>query len=74
MPYLKCLTPDEVTYILREIHEGVCGNHSRPQSQVGKMIRAGYFWLTMQRMQLNLQRNMINVSGLAMCSIYLGSY
>ena len=47
MPYLKCLTPNEITYVLREIHEGVYGNHVGPQSQVGKMIRAGYFWLTM---------------------------
>ena len=47
MPYLKCLAPNEVTYVLREIHEGVCGNHSRPRSLVRKMIRVGYFWPTM---------------------------
>ena len=49
MPYLKCLAPDEAIYVLREIHEGIYGNHSRPQSLVGKMIRAGYFWPTMQK-------------------------
>ena len=49
MPYLKCLTPNEITYVLREIHEGVYGNHAGPRSQVGKMIRAGYFWPTMQK-------------------------
>ena len=47
MPYLKCLALNEVTYVLQEIHEGVCGNHSRPRSLVGKMIRVGYFWPTM---------------------------
>ena len=47
MPYLKCLAPNEVTYVLREIHEGVCGNHSEPQSLVGNTIRASYFWPTM---------------------------
>ena len=47
MPYLKCLTPDEATYVLREIHKGVCGNHSGPRSLVGKTIRAGDFWPTM---------------------------
>ena len=36
LPYLKCLNPEEVTYVLREIHEGVCGNHSGPRSLVGK--------------------------------------
>ena len=49
MPYLKCLAPDKVTYVLREIHEGICGNHSRPRSLVGKTIRVGYFWPTMQK-------------------------
>ena len=47
MPYLKCLALDEATYVLREIHEGVYGNHPGPRSLVGKTIRAGYFWLTM---------------------------
>ena len=29
-PYLKCLDPKHTEYVLREIHEGVCGNHSGP--------------------------------------------
>ena len=24
---LKCLSPSEVDYTLREVHEGICGNH-----------------------------------------------
>ncbi|CAL9024625.1 unnamed protein product, partial [Prunus brigantina] len=28
LPYLRCLTPEEGNYVLREIHEGICGNHS----------------------------------------------
>jgi hypothetical protein len=27
-PLLKCLRNSEAEYVLREIHEGVCGNHS----------------------------------------------
>ncbi|KAI5350779.1 hypothetical protein L3X38_003670 [Prunus dulcis] len=27
LPYLRCLTPDEGHYVLREIHEGICGLH-----------------------------------------------
>ena len=27
MPLLKCVAPSEVDYIMREIHEGICGNH-----------------------------------------------
>ena len=49
LPYLKCLTFEEATYVLREIHKGVCGNHSGPRSLVGKMIKVGYFWPTMQK-------------------------
>ncbi|XP_074347107.1 uncharacterized protein LOC141685931 [Apium graveolens] len=28
MPLLKCIDGDECNYILREVHEGICGNHS----------------------------------------------
>ena len=27
-PYLRCLAPHESNYVLREVHEGVCGNYS----------------------------------------------
>ena len=54
MPYLNCLNPKEAMYVLWEIHEGVCGNHSRPRSLVGKTIRAGYFWPTMQKDTIEL--------------------
>ncbi|XP_075670025.1 uncharacterized protein LOC142639773 [Castanea sativa] len=27
-PYLRCLGREEADYVMREIHEGVCGNHS----------------------------------------------
>ena len=39
MPNLKCLRPDEVEYIIREIHEGVCGNHSGKRSLAQKALR-----------------------------------
>ena len=27
-PYLRCLSHDEADYVMREVHEGICGNHS----------------------------------------------
>ena len=27
LPLLKCLPPSEANYALREVHEGICGNH-----------------------------------------------
>ena len=54
LPYLICLNPEEAMYVLREIDEGVCGNHSGPRSLVGKAIRVGYFWPTMQKDAIEL--------------------
>ena len=48
-PYLRSLVPEKVEYIIREVHEGICGNHSGARSLVQKLIRAGYYWPTMQR-------------------------
>ena len=28
-PLLRCVTNEEGTYIMREIHERICGNHTR---------------------------------------------
>ena len=47
-PYLRCLAPDEANYVLREVHEEACGNHSEARSLVHKVVRAGYYWPTIQ--------------------------
>ena len=47
--YLRCLVPEEVKYLMREVHERICGNHSGARSLVQKLIRAGYYWPTMQK-------------------------
>ena len=46
-PYLRCLSHDEADYVMREVHEGICGKHLRARSLVHKLIRAGYYWPTM---------------------------
>ena len=48
-PYLRCLIPEEVDYVMQEVHQGVRGNHSGPRSLVHKLIQAGYYWPTMQK-------------------------
>ena len=48
-PYLRCLTFGEANYAMRKVHEGVCRNHSRARSLVHKLIRAGYYYSTMQK-------------------------
>ena len=47
-PYLRCLAPDEANYVLCEVHEGAWGNYSRARSLIHKVIRAGYYWPTVQ--------------------------
>ncbi|XP_059664260.1 uncharacterized protein LOC132310035 [Cornus florida] len=49
IPYLRCVSSEEVDYILREIHLGVCGNHVGGRSFANKAIRLGYYWPTMQK-------------------------
>ena len=47
-PYLRCLALDEANYVLGEVHEGACDNHSGARSLVHKVVRAGYYWPTIQ--------------------------
>ena len=43
-PNLRCLGQEEANYVIREVHEGICGNHSGARSLVHKLIQAGYYW------------------------------
>ena len=47
-PYLRCLAPEKANYVLREVHEGACGNHFRAKSLIHKVVCAGYYWPTIQ--------------------------
>ena len=40
-PYLRCLGNEKANYVMREVHEGICGNHSGSRSLVHKLVRAG---------------------------------
>ena len=46
--YLRCLGNKEANYVMREVYEEICGNHSGSRSLVHKLIRAGYYWPTIQ--------------------------
>lgn len=39
-PLLKCVTPEEGNYILREIHEGRCGIHQGTRTMISKVVRS----------------------------------
>ncbi|KAL0400702.1 UNVERIFIED_CONTAM: hypothetical protein Slati_4100100 [Sesamum latifolium] len=42
-PLLKCLGEEKAQYVLKEIHEGSCGNHSGGRLLAQKVTRQGYF-------------------------------
>ena len=46
-PFLKCIAGEDTEYVLREVHEGICGNHIGAQTLAGKVLRQGYYWPTM---------------------------
>jgi len=48
-PLLKCLSKTKVEYVMKEIHEGVCGNHSGGRILAQKTIRTGYYWPTVSK-------------------------
>ena len=37
-PHLRCLGNEEADYVMREVHEGICKNHSRSRSLVHKLV------------------------------------
>nr|GEZ94675.1 reverse transcriptase domain-containing protein [Tanacetum cinerariifolium] len=48
-PWLRCVGPLQVEYVIKKIHEGSCSMHAGPRSVVAKAIRLGYFWPTMHK-------------------------
>ncbi|KAL5548928.1 hypothetical protein UlMin_004159 [Ulmus minor] len=47
-PSLTCLNEDQAKYVVQELHEGVCGNHSSGRALAHKVLRQGYYWPTIQ--------------------------
>ena len=48
-PILKCIEGRDADYVLKEVHEGVCGNHIEARALARKVLRQGYYWPTMLR-------------------------
>ena len=55
-PILKCVGKEDVNYILREVHEGVCSNHIGARTLAGKTLRQGYYWPTILKDATELVR------------------
>ena len=37
-PYLRCLVNEKTNYVMRKVHEGICGNHSGSRSLEHKFV------------------------------------
>ncbi|KAL6312809.1 hypothetical protein AAG906_022537 [Vitis piasezkii] len=48
-PYLRCLEHSEAQYVLAELHEGICGNHTGGRSLAHRAHSQGYYWPTMKK-------------------------
>ena len=55
-PILKCVGKEGANYILREVHEGICGNHIGARTLARKALRQGYYWPTMLKDTIELVR------------------
>ncbi|XP_050897133.1 uncharacterized protein LOC127103949 [Lathyrus oleraceus] len=45
---LRCVNKQEANQIITEIHEGSFGTHVSGHTMVKKILRAGYYWMTME--------------------------
>ncbi|MFS7972588.1 putative integrase, catalytic core, ribonuclease H domain, ribonuclease H-like superfamily [Helianthus anomalus] len=43
-PSLKCIDMEEAEYVIREMHEGICGMHSGRRTVVRRAMNAGFYW------------------------------
>ena len=48
-PYLRCVHPEAIELILEELHEGICGSHTRGRSLSHKALTQGYWWPKTQK-------------------------
>ena len=52
-PILKCIAWEDVDYVLREVHEGVCGNLIEARALAGKVLGRGTIGPQCSEMQHN---------------------
>ncbi|XP_022040201.1 uncharacterized protein LOC110942744 [Helianthus annuus] len=55
-PLLRCVDKTDAQYLVREIHEGLCGIHAGPRMVVAKIMNAGYYWPGMHMDAVDLLR------------------
>ena len=50
---LRCVDASEAKKIVHEIHEGVFGTHASGHVMVRQIMKAGYYWMTLESNCIN---------------------
>ena len=45
---MRCVNSSKANKIIEEIHDGVCGIHANGHKMARQVMRAGYYWLTLE--------------------------
>ncbi|WRX11763.1 Ribonuclease H domain - like 10 [Theobroma cacao] len=53
---LRCVDVTEANKIMKEVHEGTCGVHANGHILARQIMRAGYYWLTLESDCINFAR------------------
>ena len=53
---LRCVDANETKKIVHKIHEGVCGTHASRHVMAREVMRAGYYWMTLENDCINYVR------------------
>ena len=48
MTLLRCVDAKEANHMIEEVHKGSFGTHANGHAMARKILRAGYYWLTME--------------------------
>ena len=54
---LRCVDPSEASKIIEEIHEGICRTHANGHRMARQVMRADYYWLTLESDCIKYARN-----------------
>ncbi|XP_070029134.1 uncharacterized protein [Nicotiana sylvestris] len=68
-PLARCLVASKANYVMREVHEGVCGNHSGADSLVLELVRARYYWPLMEQDAKAFMQNAISAKVVHHCGL-----
>ncbi|XP_072084667.1 uncharacterized protein [Arachis hypogaea] len=61
-PLLKYVLTFKIEEVLEEVHNGICRNHLIARSLARKVIRAGFFWPTLQKDAIDFVKKVLTLS------------